>query len=157
MSFSPLPPHYDEVTGQTDIKTGEQPSYGHSPWLLRRTSIRVESTPNEAYYDDRSSNRDPSIKSNDEKGAIRNLMTRFGSRQGEELIEEGKSFMSQGQDQYEFGTKVSIEASNPLKAQTRQRHEMKGLEQAASVKRWPGGGSPAEAWGKLAKVNIQFA
>lgn len=29
---------------------------------------------------------------------------------------------------------------------------MKGLEQAASMKRWAGEGKPAEAWGKLIKV-----
>ena len=31
-------------------------------------------------------------------------------------------------------------------------HEMKGLEQAASIKRWAGGGQPPLAWGKLRKV-----
>ena len=30
---------------------------------------------------------------------------------------------------------------------------MRGLEQAASMKRWTGNGRPAEAWGKLIKVN----
>lgn len=156
-SALPPPPQYTETTAQSDVKAVDNSNYSHSPWLLRRTSIHVESTPNEAWQDDSSSHREtaPSISSNDEKKALRNLSTRFGNKPGEDHIEDGRTYRSGGQpqDSSDFGTKVIIEAAQPLKIQTRERHEMKGLEQAASVKRWPGNGNPAEPWGKLAKVN----
>ena len=61
--------------------------------------------------------------------------------------------MSQPYDSVRFGTTVSIEAGHPTGSQTQRRYEMRGLEQAASVKRFAGSGSPAEAWGKLMKVS----
>ena len=154
----PPPPQYTEATAQSDVKVVDNSNYSHSPWLLRRTSIHVESTPNEAWQDDSSSHREvaPSIRSNDEKKRLRNLLTKFGNRLAEDhQSEDGSTYRVAGQphDSSDFGTRVLIEAAQPLKVQTGKRHEMKGLEQAASVKRWPGNGNPAEPWGKLAKVN----
>ena len=154
-SALPPPPQYTEATAQTDVKVVDDSNYSHSPWLLRRTSIHVESTPNEALQDHNSSHREfaPSIKSNEEKKALRNLLTRFGNKAAEDQSDDGRINGDTGRnDSAEFGTTVLIEAAQPPKVQTRERHLMKGLEQAASVKRWPGNGSPAEPWGKLAKV-----
>ena len=152
----PSPPHYAEATAHRDEKVLENSNYSHSPWLLRRTSIHVESTHNEAWQDDSSSHHGtaPSLRSNDEKKALRNLLTKFGNKPTEDQSEDGRSQRDLGQfhDSSDFGTRVVIEAGQPPKVQTRERHEMKGLEQAASVKRWPGNGKPAEPWGKLAKV-----
>ncbi len=156
---SPLapPPQYPEATSQRDLKVVDNSDYSHSPWLLRRTSIHIESTPNEAWQDDKPSHRDiaPSIKSNDEKKALRNLLTKIGNRTAEDQSEDGRTDRDVGQahNSADFGTRVFIEAVQPQKVQMRKRHEMKGLEQAASMKRWPGNGLPAEPWGKLAKVH----
>lgn len=154
-SVLPSPLNY-EPTAQGDVKVADNSNCSHSPWLLRRTSIHVESTHNEAWQDDNSSHRGiaPSLRSTDEKKALRNLLTRFGNKPAEDQSEESRTCPGLGQshDSSDFGTSVLIEASKPAKAQTWERHEMKGLEQAASVKRWPGSGNPAEPWGKLAKV-----
>lgn len=157
-SALPPPPGYTETTAQKDVKGVENSDYSYSPWLLRRTSIHVESTPNEAWKDDNSSHRElaPSIRSDDEKKAMRSLLTKVGNRAAEDHSEDGRRYMDVGQphDSSDFGSSVLIEAAQPLKVQIRKRHEMKGLEQAASVKRWPGNGNPAEPWGKLAKVSL---
>lgn len=157
-SALPPPPQYAEATAQRDVKVVDNSKYSHSPWLLRRTSIHVESTPNEAWQDDSSSHRvtAPSIRSTDEKKALRNLLTKFGNKSAEDQSEDPRIDRDMGQphDSSDFGTRVFIEAAQPLKLQTRERHIMKGLEQAASMKRWPGNGNPAEPWGKLAKVNL---
>ncbi|CAD6585482.1 MAG: hypothetical protein ASARMPREDX12_002010 [Alectoria sarmentosa] len=150
----PPPPQYTEATAQRDTKGISNSHYSYSPWLLRRTSIHIESTPNEAWQDDISSHREvtPSVRSNDEKKALRNLL-RFGGSPAEDQCEHGRIYPDLGQPygSSEYGTRAFIEAGQRPKAQTRERHEMKGLEQAASVKRWPGNGNPAEPWGKLAK------
>lgn len=157
-SALPPPPRYTEATAQTDVKVVDDSNYSYTPWLLRRTSIHVESTPNEARQDSNSVHREiaRSMKSNDEKKALRNLLTKIGNKAAEDQIDDGKFNGDVGQphDSSDFGTRVFIEAAQPPKVQTRERHLMKGLEQAASVKRWPGNGSPAEPWGKLAKVNL---
>ena len=155
-SVLPPPPRY-EAAAQRDVKAADNSVHSHSPWLLRRTSIHVESTHNEAWQDDSSSHRGtaPSLRSNDEKKALRNLLTRFSNKPAEDHGEDGRTYRDLGQlhDSSDFGTRVLIEAAQPAKVRTWERHEMKGLEQAASVKRWPGSGNPAEPWGKLAKVN----
>ena len=128
-----------------DSKLAEPSGHGNAPWLLKRTSITVETT---SWRDDSSSTYSGTRA--DEKGAIRNLIkTRFGGNKEYEALDDGKSVEPSPYDSVQFGTVVSIEASHPLQ----QRHEMKGLEQAASMKRWTGDGRPAEAWGKLIKVN----
>ena len=156
-SALPPPPQYTEATAQTDVKVVDELDYSHSPWLLRRTSIHVESTPNGAWQDNNSSHREtaPSIKSNDEKKALRNLLTKFANKAADDQNDEDKFTGDVGRhESSDFGTTVLIEAAQPPKVQRRERHQMKGLEQAASVKRWPGNGNPAEPWGKLAKVSF---
>lgn len=152
----PPPPQYTEATAQRDAKYVDISSSSNSAWLLRRTSIHVESTPNEAWQDDNSSRQEitPSIRSNDEKKALRTLLTKFPNKAAEGQSEDGRTNWDDGQphDSGDFGTRVVIEAAQPPKFQKRKRHEMKGLEQAASMKRWPCNGNPAEPWGKLAKV-----
>ena len=75
-------------------------------------------------------------------------------RQSEESSSTWRSSedLAQTFDAIPFGTTVSIEAAQPVKAREQQLYEMKGLQQAASMKRWAGEGRPAVAWGKLIKV-----
>lgn len=164
-ALPPSPPQYTEAIAQRDVKGGDDSNYSYSPWLLRRTSIHVESTPNEALQDGNSSHREitpsvtaPSLRSNDEKKALRSLLTKFGNTSAGDRSGDGRSLpdVRQSRESSNFGMSVFIEASQPSKVYTRERHEMKGLEQAASVKRWSGDGSPAEPWGKLAKVSLHF-
>ena len=85
---------------------------------------------------------------------LRNLLTKFGNKAAEDQSDDGKITGDVGRhESSDFGTTVLIEAAQPPKVQKRERHQMKGLEQAASMKRWLGNGNPAEPWGKLAKVN----
>ena len=154
-SALPSPPRYEASTQRGD-KAADDTDYSHSPWLLRRTSIHVETTQNEAWQDDSSSHRGiaPSLKSNDEKKALRNLLSKLGSKTAEEQSDDSRNFRDLNHDSSDFGTRVFIEAAQPAKVRTWEHHEMKGLEQAASVKRWSGSGEPAEPWGKLAKVYL---
>ena len=156
-SVFPPPPQYTEAAAQTDGKGAEKSNFDHSPWLLRRTSIHVESTQNDAWQDAKSSHQAvaPSVRSNDEKKALRSLLNRFGNKLADDRVEYGRSHQDLGhfRDSSDFGTRVFIEAVQPSKAQRWKRHEMKGLEQAASMKRWPGYGDPVEPWGKLVKVS----
>ena len=164
-ALPPLPPQYTEAIAQRDVKGADDSKFSYSPWLVRRTSIHVESTPNEALQDGNSSHRETtpsitasSVRSNDEKRALRTLLTRFGNTSAEDRSGDGRSLpdVRQPRESSNFGTSVFIEASQPSKVYARERHELKGLEQAASVKRWPGDGSPAEPWGKLAKASLHF-
>ena len=145
MNMAAPPPIYTETTAQIDNKADAPKSHSHSPWVVQRTSVTVESTP---LYDDHRSDvvsMTSSTRSN-EKRAIRKVLTRLGKGQCAESKEEEKSIYDG--DSFIFGTQVLIEGGNPK----RYRLEMKGLEQAASMKRWEGDGKPAEAWGKLMKV-----
>ena len=80
-------------------------------------------------------------------------MGKFG-RQSEESSSTWRSSedLAQTYDAIPFGTTVSIEAAQPVKAREQQLHELKGLQKAASMKRWAGEGRPADVWGKLIKV-----
>ena len=147
------PPEYtgsssDRSTPDTIVN--DDTNYTHGPWLLRRTSIHVESTPSHV-LDDQSSEQISIVTSrSDEKRAVRNFLAKLSPRQQEESRDD-RSSVTESHSTNVFGTTVSIEASQPRKNLTKQR-EMKGLEEAASVKRWIGNGQPAEAWGKLIKV-----
>jgi len=147
-AFLPPPPEYTEAHDPTDAKPRDLSSPGHGPWLLRRTSVHIESRPADQ-ADDRSSTRSSVVSAprNDEKGAIRNLLGRLG-RPGDGKLRD----VGQASEPQTYGTQVSIEASKPPRPQERRCREMKGLEQAASVKRWTGSGGPGEPWGKLMKV-----
>lgn len=152
----PGPPPSQCVELVRDSKPGEVPNYAYSPWLLRKTSIRVESTPNVDFQGDSSIHRVSTSSStrSDEKRAVRGVLKRLGSNQAKDQRDDWKS-ISSGTEPTPFGVTVSIEATRPLRPQTSRRQEMKGLEQAASAKRWTGSGRPGEAWGKLIKVSNQ--
>lgn len=140
------PPEYAAATAQSDEKVSKSEFYSHSPWVLQRTSVTVESTP---LYDDHRSDvvsMTSSTRSN-EKSAVRKVLEKLGSNQNTDQFRDERSICDE-EESFAFGTQVLIEGGNPK----RQRLEMKGLEQAASMKRWTGDGKPAEAWGKLIKV-----
>lgn len=152
-SHSPPPQYTDLIshTSSAESKPAES-QYSHGPWLLKRTSIHVESTPTNVVDDTASENISISTR-NEEKRAVRNLISMFGNKPSEVLHDDRSSIgvSSQLHDLNAFGTTVSIEACQPKRLETKAR-EMKGLEQAASIWRWTGTGQPAEAWGKLMKV-----
>jgi len=154
---SPLPPQYTEKKLQTRSRVVEPQNYGNGSWLVRRTSFTIESTPiNDGKVPEQVDR--VSLTSNaksDDKKRLRNILAKWGNRQTEENQGDGRSIENKS-DPFEassqYGTTVSIEADSSSKPRVQRHHEMKGLEQAASMLRWPGAGKPADAWGKLAKV-----
>jgi len=155
---SPLPPpQYTEKKSQTKSRVVEPQNYGNGSWVVRRTSFTIESTPindgKVSEHVDRIS-LTSSAKS-DEKKRLRNVLSKWGNRQAEEINGDGRSIENTSDPfdaSSQYGTTVSIEAGSSSKPRVQRHHEMKGLEQAASMLRWPGAGRPADAWGKLAKV-----
>ena len=147
------PPRYTETTPNTDSKANNSSnSHNHGPWLVRRTSIHIESTVANTETGDRSS-ISPSQTTDQSKGAFRGLFRKDDPREGIRALKEG---LREPFDNGQLGTRVTIEATQPIRSQAERRIELKGLEQAASAKRWTGSGRPAEAWGKLMKVCILF-
>jgi len=118
----------------------EPQNYGNGSWLVRRTSFTIESTrindgkvPEQA---DRVS-LTSSAKS-DEKKRLRNVLAKWGNRQAEENHGDGRGIEKrsdpfEASSQYE--TTVSTEADSSSKPRVQRHHEMKGLEQAASMLR----------------------
>ncbi|KAL6714790.1 hypothetical protein ACLMJK_007050 [Lecanora helva] len=151
---APPPPRYSEEQGIPDAtanpKTNDDANYKHGPWLLKKTSVHVESTPSNVLDDNLSGHVSISTTRSDEKRPTRNLLSKIGRQPTSDKIHEDGISISDSHEASLFGTTVSIEAARPRKLPTKQR-EMKGLEQAASVKRWAGDGKPAEPWGKLIK------
>lgn len=148
------PPLYPETrpSSQIDTKNGDQSFFGP---IQRRVSILVESSAASETPFSSSSNLSTNSRG-DEKSALRTLLTKFGSRQNEQLGDDAPRTIEDICSAFnlaQFGTKVSIEASYPINPHIQRHQIIRGLEQAASVKRWVGGGKPAEAWGKLMKVN----
>ena len=134
------PPRYAEATSPRNSRLSEQSTktvnFHQGPWLLRRTSIVIESEPS----DDRSLSR---ISTTSTERYAKNPC-------GRKQTNLSQAWHSPQPFDMGFGVKVSIEAgNNHIKD---RKHDMKGLEQAASVQRWPGGNRPGEAWGKLSKV-----
>ena len=157
VASQPPPPQYTEKKSQTKSRIIEPQSYGNASWLLRRTSFTIESTPIDdgkvPDHIDRVSMT--SSARSDEKTRLRNVLARLGNKQAEENLTDTRSIDTTSgpfDASSQYGTTVSIEAGQPSKPRTQRHHEMKGLEQAASMVRWNGAGRPADAWGKLAKV-----
>lgn len=152
---APSPPSYDETKASpipsTEAKAHDDANSKHAPWLLRRTSVHVESRPSNVLEDNLSANLSIPTTKSDKKRAVRNLLSRFGRQPSKDLYRDDGVSVADSHETSLYGTTVSIEAAQPRKTSSRQR-EMRGLEQAASVKRWAGNGKPAEAWGKLLKV-----
>ena len=169
--YVPPPPEYTTVNPLTSPRGGDkdrgskapanQHKHSNSAWLLRRTSIQVSSEPAEPFDNDRESVSQLSTattkRSLENDGGFRKKLFRQGQghTKNAESIGEVRSAESwQRTEAFDtgFGTKVCIEAGHPRKEKSERQYDMKGLEQAASVKRWGGGGKPGEAWGKLQKV-----
>ena len=151
------PPRYSETHLQIKPRVVEPESFGNGGWLVRRTSFTIESTP--AYNDRAIENVDQvsltSSAKSDGKTSLRNVLSKWGINQASEKHNDGRSIETTPAPfdaSSQYGTTVSIEAGSTLKPHTQRVHEMKGLEQAASMFRWDGSGRPANAWGKLAKV-----
>ena len=143
LGYSP-PPRYSEARDDEDIKDTNQ---GYGGWLVQRTSIHVEST-----AIDSSSLLSGSVSASETSG-WRNThhdLLRKNERQRRSSTTSPRP--SQAYDSTALGSQVIIEAAQPLKTEAERRIQLKGLEQAASLKRWIGSGQPAEAWGKLMKV-----
>lgn len=139
-----------------DSTINESKTETHAPWLLRRTSIHVESTPAE-YADDISSEvMSISTTHSDKKNSKRAILNRLANRPAEELHDDRSSIApsSHNVESTIYGTTVSIEAGKPkvISPKHSSQRELKNLEQAASIKHWTGAGQPAEIWGKLLKV-----
>ena len=89
-------------------------------------------------------------------GLIRSkLSTRFSQKQADAYRENAKH-VDHANKSRKIGGRV-IERPPHLKPgaakpRAKPHQEMRGLEQAASVWRWTGGGAAPQAWGKLAKV-----
>ena len=151
------PPQYSEINLQAKSRIVEPQSSGNEGWLVRRTSFTIESTP--AYNDRAVENLDQvsltSSAKSDGKRSLRNVLSKWGINQANEKPVDGRSVETTSAPfdaSSQYGTTVSIEAGSTPKPRTQRVHEMKGLEQAASMFRWDGSGRPANAWGKLAKV-----
>lgn len=167
--FTHAPPEYTDVTSLASSNRSEsgngsskgradQIGLGATPWLLRRTSIHVSSEAAEPLDNDRGSTSQLSIatsKWSDKESGFRKRLFKQGRLKNQGSLNDDSAvspWQPSSASNTEFGTKVSIEAGRPNKTKAQRHYDMKGLEQAASVKRWGGGGKPGEAWGKLQKV-----
>lgn len=153
----PLPPPWSpQEVSRPGSSPHERDYSGHGAFLLKKTEISVETSRAEPFSDDRSSDRASTCSTAREEKGGRGILARFGNRLGDEQSSIHSSVLRSSEDltsdPLPFGTTVSIQAAQPVKAHEQKLHGMKGLEQAASMKRWLGEGKPAEAWGKLAKV-----
>ncbi|KAL8919366.1 MAG: hypothetical protein Q9208_006819 [Pyrenodesmia sp. 3 TL-2023] len=145
-----------ESTAASESGAEEQGFFGQGAFLLKTTEVTVESSVAESFTDDQSSDRASTCSTVRDEKRGRGILGKLGSRQSDEQSSLRCSLRSSEDlntnlDRQPLGTTVSIQAAQPAKGCEQKLHEMKGLEQAASVKRWAGGGKPAEAWGKLMK------
>ena len=147
------PPRYTESTPTAESKNKDTLwTQNHGPWLVRRTSIHIESTAADAESLNCSS-LSSSRTIEQQKAARRGPFRKDDPREAVRAIKDG---LNEPFDHGQMGTRVTIEATQPIRSQAERRIELKGLEQAASAKRWTGSGRPAEAWGKLMKVGCLF-
>ena len=136
-------------------RTKEQGNFGQGAFLLKKMEVSIESAPAEPMKDDQCSDRasTSSTTRGDEIRTSRSLIGKPGRQSGDSSSSwRSCEDLAQTYDAIPFGMTVSIEAAQPVKAREQQLHELKGLQQAASMKRWAGEGRPAEVWGKLIKV-----
>lgn len=150
------PPIYKVVTSHKsamDSRVDDSTDYKHAPWLLRRTSIHVESAPADL-ADESSDVMSISTTRSDEKPSKRPFLNRFVDKRVEEDHHDDASSIAPSTQSTVYGTTVSIEAGKPKVIYSKHSwlRELKSLEQAASIKLWAGTGKPAEVWGKLLKV-----
>ena len=144
--YSP-PPRYT-ANAEPNPRMLDQYDSAKGQGLMRRTSIRIESTPAADDYDEppcRSYIYGPDGDS-EQRRKMKKLGKKVGNKQAEAHYEHSGNMHADSRSE------ISIQESQPARTWA-ERHEMRGLEQAASMKRWPGRGRPAEAWGKLRKVD----
>ncbi|KAL8670472.1 MAG: hypothetical protein Q9168_004996 [Polycauliona sp. 1 TL-2023] len=151
---SPLP----SPNGQSASNNNDHGYFGQGAFLLKKTEISVHSEPAAPSIDDQSSDRASIASTVRDERRVRSIHTTFSSRPSDDQDSCHSSLWRSSEDlpklpfdPQPFGTTVSIEAAQPTKAYEQKLQVMKGLEQAASVKRWAGNGKPAEVWGKLIK------
>ncbi|KAL9633002.1 MAG: hypothetical protein Q9204_003576 [Flavoplaca sp. TL-2023a] len=137
----------------------DQGYFGQGAFLLKKTEISVHSEPAAPSNDDQSSDRASIATTVRDDRRDQSLRTTFSNRASDEQDSIHSSVWRSSEDlpklpfdPQPFGTTVSIEAAQPTRINEQKMQAMKGLEQAASMKRWAGDGKPAEAWGKLIKV-----
>lgn len=153
------PPHYSEKRAPSKNGVVESTNYGKGSWLVRRRSFTIESSPVSNDAETLSDHISvTSSQRSEEKRRLRHVISKFGKLGAEG--DSGRTSCSTDStvrpyDGEQFGTTISIEAGCRANPRTQRRHEMKGLEEAASMKRWTGAGRSADAWGKLAKVSLR--
>lgn len=117
----------------------------------------MQSEPVETFSDDHSSDGASFCSTVRDERPGRNILGKINSRLSAEQSSihssdwRSSEDLTKSLDPLPLGTTVCIEAAPPVKVSEQKLHEMKGLEQAASLKRWAGEGRPADAWGKLMK------
>ncbi|KAL8935508.1 MAG: hypothetical protein Q9216_005386 [Gyalolechia sp. 2 TL-2023] len=154
---SSLRPAFSSASSPRSRSPNDRNGFEQGAFLLRKTEITVKSAPAEAFSDDQSSDQASICSTVREERRGRSVLGRFSSRTSAEQNSihsndwRSSEDLSKTFDPLPLGTTVSIEAAQPVKVSEQKLHEMKGLEQAASMKRWAGEGRPADAWGKLMK------
>lgn len=140
-----------------------QDAYDYHSNASRTMSSRQTDYSASVTSDDRSSGRPESAttRSSTRTGAFSSLRNKFSSKFSSRPIAEsygGRETPATEVSGHRSSGSLTVRSNNtsnsemPMKPRALPRQEMKGLEQAASVMRWPGGGKPAQAWGKLKKV-----
>ena len=169
-NYAPALPQYTDVASlagsdrsdnDRSSKAGTEPlNLNTSPWLLRRTSIHVSSEAAEPFDNDKESTSQMSIatsKRSEKEGGLRKRLFKHSQPKHQASVGDVSTTSSWQHTETSdsgFGTKVSIQAGQPGRTKAERHYDMKGLEQAANVKRWSGSGKPGEAWGKLQKVGL---
>ncbi|KAI4280709.1 MAG: hypothetical protein L6R38_004237 [Xanthoria sp. 2 TBL-2021] len=158
---SPSSPHLSlspQESPRPGLGRNDSTFFGQGAFLLKKTEISVHSEPAASSSDDQSSDRASITSTARDERRGQSIRTTFNNRASDERDSIHSSVWRSSEDlpklpydSQPLGTTVSIEAAQPAKAYEQKMQVMKGLEQAASMKRWAGEGKPAEAWGKLIK------
>lgn len=158
-SSSPLSPWAPQDNTRQGLGRNEHSFFGQGAFLHKKIEFSVHSELAAHSSDDQSSDRASTRSTIREESRGRSIRDTIGNRHSNEQSSIHSSAwrssddLATSFDPQPFGTTVSIEATQPVKANEPKLHKMQGLEQAASMKRWAGEGKPAEAWGKLIKVS----
>ncbi|KAL8906087.1 MAG: hypothetical protein Q9171_006409 [Xanthocarpia ochracea] len=140
-----------------DLDRNEHTLPRQGAFLLKKTEVSIHSEPAAPFSDEQSSDQASTYSTVQDEIRGRSTRDTISMRHSEEQssihssVWQSSDDLAKAIDPRPFGTTVSIEAAQPVKAHVQKLHEMKGLEQAASVKRWAGDGTAAEVWGKLSK------
>ncbi|KAL9053603.1 MAG: hypothetical protein Q9206_003870 [Seirophora lacunosa] len=132
------PPWSPQEVSRPGSSPHERDYSGHGAFLLKKTEISVETSRAEPFSDDRSSDRASTCSTAREEKGGRGILARFGNRLDVEQSSIHSSVLRSSEDlttisdPLPFGTTVSIQAAQPVKAHEQKLHEMKGLEQAAT-------------------------